>query len=306
MTAPGKCWRDGEIVALDDVALGVDSAGTRYSVVVFDGLAAVPAADGRRVRILDLPAHLARFARSCDALGLELRYDEARLTEAVLEVAADHPVDTPAGIRLFAYATGEDYLDREPTSVCVFLRGLARYAPDRPLRLAVADARRPARTDLPRWIKATAHYAGTRRSVLAARAAGADDALFLNEHGRVTEASRASLVVLCDEGLVAPPVEEGVLPGITRTLLARVAEAAFGWRVEYRPLELDEVLAADGALLCSSSLGAGTVGAIDGYALPTDRAAALAAAFTAAARGVTSHLDAVATVLDVASPAVAA
>jgi branched-chain amino acid aminotransferase len=285
-------WWDRRMVPLDAVRLPIDSAAARYSQVVFDGCAANVSPDGQALRILDLAGHLARFRRSCEGLGLTLRYSDDELREAVVAVCRRCPAGVPVGLRLFAFTLDEDFVGQLPASVCVFLRGLSGYAPDRPLRLAVADDPRPARTDLPRWLKATAHYAGARRAVLAAKRDGYDDALFRNESGRVTETSRASLLIVHNGQLVAPPAEEGVLPGITRELVAHVARVEYGLEPQYRPLALDEVLGADGVLLCSSSLGTAVVGEIAGRSLDAHGiAASLAASFARAARGESDTLE---------------
>lgn len=296
------CWLNGSLSDLGEVQVSIDSAAMRYAQVAFDGCAAVRGATGRVLRILDLDAHLSRFQRSCAGLGLPLRYSPGEIADAVVDVAGRHVGGTAVGIRLFAFAPGEEFIGDAPASVCVFLRSLAGYAPDRPLTLAVADDPRPARTDLPRWLKATAHYAGARRGVLQARRAGKDDILFRNESGRITESSRASLLILDSGGLVLPPVEEGVLPGVTRELLTVVAKGAFGLTAEYRPLELSHVKNSDGAILCSSSLGAAVVGEIDGQCLPVTAATELARAFADAACGKSRLLDDVVTTVELRAP----
>ncbi|MFE2867957.1 aminotransferase class IV [Embleya sp. NPDC059259] len=298
-----ECWRDGRLTALDEVRLSIDSAAMRYAQVVFDGCAAVADATGTRLRILDLGAHLSRFRRSCEGLGFALSWSADELADAVVEVTRRHSGRGAVGIRLFAYAEGEGFLDERPPGVCVFLRPLDGYAPDRPLTLATVDEPRPAHTDLPRWVKATAHYAGARRGLLRARRDGRDDVLFRNEAGRITETSRASLLVLAGDRLISPPVEEGVLPGITRELLGIVAKGALGLTPEHRPLEPAEVTGADGVVLCSSSLGAAVVGAIDEHLLPHEAATALVTAFDRAARGQSPHLDDVVTAVRLTNPA---
>jgi branched-subunit amino acid aminotransferase/4-amino-4-deoxychorismate lyase len=293
------CWLNGSLTDLTKVAVSVDTAAMRYALVVFDGCAAVAGAEPGALRALDLAAHLARFRRSCAGLDLELSYSDDELTAAVTEVARRHSAGHDWGIRLFGYSDDEGFSGATPARVCVFLRDMRGYAPDRPLTLAVADEPRPAGTELPRWVKATAHYPGARRAVARAHRAGCDDVVFRNEWGRVTESSRASLLVLRGDSLVAPPEEEGVLPGVTRELVGAVAARALGMTPVYRPLELAEVLASDGAVLCSSSLGAAVVGEIDGHALPREAAEALVSAYGRAARGATTHLDHVVTRIEV-------
>lgn len=302
--AVASCWWDGRLLPLDQARVSIDAAAMRYAQVVFDGCAAFFAPDGEVMRILALDAHLARFQRSCAGLGLDVTYSDEVLREAVTAVVRDFPRRDPVGLRLFAFSTDEGFLSDRPASVCVFLRSLVGYAPARPLRLAVAAEPRPADTDLPRWVKATAHYAGARRAVLAARRTGYDDVLFRNEAGRITESSRASVLAVIDGELTAPPVEEGVLPGITRELVGTVGVAELGLRVRRRPLDLDDLLAADGVIACSSSLGVAVVGEIEGRDVRgTGVAQALATSFARAARGESAALDHLVTTVELAGAA---
>ncbi len=57
-----------------------------------------------------------------------------------------------------------------------------------------------------------------------ARSAGYDEALFLNEHDNLTEGSISNLFLVNHDGaLVTPPVDAGLLPGITRAFVQELA-----------------------------------------------------------------------------------
>lgn len=63
-------------------------------------------------------------------------------------------------------------------------------------------------------------------SVLAlsqARAAGADDAIFLDTAGHVSEATASNLFAVIDDVITTPPLSCGVLPGITRAAVLEIA-----------------------------------------------------------------------------------
>jgi branched-chain amino acid aminotransferase len=168
----------------------------------------------------------------------------------------------------------------------VFLLSLDNYVPDRALRLAMAERGRPAHADLPRWVKTTAQYVLGRIEVARARRAGFDDVLFRNEAGNLTESTRASFLLVEGDRLRAPPVSEGVLPGITREVLRVAAAAELGLRWDERPLHATDVETADCAALCSSSLGVvGVSQAGERVFESLEPAAALARAYERACRG---------------------
>jgi branched-chain amino acid aminotransferase len=55
--------------------------------------------------------------------------------------------------------------------------------------------------------------------------AGADDAIMLNGHGRVAEATAANIFLVSRRELITPSVEGDVLPGITRAAVLELAHA---------------------------------------------------------------------------------
>jgi branched-chain amino acid aminotransferase len=77
-----------------------------------------------------------------------------------------------------------------------------------------------------------------------ARAAGGDDALLLNEKGRVASTARANIFVIDDEGSVAtPPTSEGAMPGVVRALLIDAA-GDHGVRIEEAALAAGDLVGA--------------------------------------------------------------
>lgn len=77
-------------------------------------------------------------------------------------------------------------------------------------------------------------------------------ALMLDEHGLVTEASTANLLVYRrSEGLISPPKDK-ILPGVTVAAIEELA-AQLGIPFVLRDLSVSDVATADEVLLCSTS-----------------------------------------------------
>ena len=101
-------------------------------------------------------------------------------------------------------------------------------------------------------------------SVLAladARRQGADEALLVDPLGRILEGASSTFFCVRDGGLLTPPLDVGILPGITRGKVM-----GLGVPVEERSLTLDDLAAADEAFITSSVRGVVPVAAIDGRA----------------------------------------
>lgn len=95
-----------------------------------------------------------------------------------------------------------------------------------------------------------------------AKKAGATEALF-HRGERVTEAAHSSILMIKNGTVVMPPLDELILPGITRAILKQTCEEN-AIPVEERIFTVEELLAADEVILCSTTKNVIYVFEIDG------------------------------------------
>ncbi len=95
----------------------------------------------------------------------------------------------------------------------------------------------------------TANYVAAIRALKEAARYGASDALFVNAHGHVLEATRSNFFIFRGDTLITPRTE--VLIGVTRNVVLGLARDRFA--IEERPIQLEELPIADEAFLTSSS-----------------------------------------------------
>ncbi len=100
----------------------------------------------------------------------------------------------------------------------------------------------------------------------AAKAAGADDAVFVDEEGRMYEATTANVFVVRGGVLSTAPTNGAILPGVIRAKIMELAQTAGIPSSERHTLVTD--LSEDDALLLTSSVrGIVAAGSIDGRRL---------------------------------------
>lgn len=103
---------------------------------------------------------------------------------------------------------------------------------------------------------------------------GATEAL-LHRGDRVTEAAHSSILMLKDGVVVMPPLDNLILPGITRAVIQKLC-AANGIPVQHRVFTVAELMDADEILLCSTTKNVVYVFSVDGTPVGgKDRALAL-------------------------------
>jgi para-aminobenzoate synthetase/4-amino-4-deoxychorismate lyase len=177
-----------------------------------------------------LERHLARLAASADYLGF--RCDVAALSEALKAFAL--PLRDRHKVRLLLARDGSCELGSEAVV----------SGPRRPLRVALATTTVDS-TDVLRYHKTD------QRGLLddARRRSGADEVLFVNERGELTEGSYHALVLRKGGRLLTPALACGLLPGVLRAELLEhgvIAEAV---------LTPDDLHRADGFWLINSVRG---------------------------------------------------
>lgn len=206
------------------------------------------------VRGLDL--HLARLERSAVELFGEA-VGEDRLRTLMREATAGRP-DSWLRVSLFSPEIGPRTPDwRGAPQVLT-----AVFPPPSPL----FDAVRLQSQVYGREAAALKHTAtfGLIRARRLARAGGFDDALFVDEAGRISEGSLWNIGFLEGERVIWPAAP--MLAGVGQALLRRGLGAA-GLQEEVREVRLAEVAAFEGAFICNSATPVCPVTAIDGEAL---------------------------------------
>ncbi|MFU0805000.1 MAG: aminodeoxychorismate lyase [Pseudoclavibacter caeni] len=223
-------------------------------------------------RPLALDEHLQRFAHSAALLGLPRpRLDVWRA--AVLAAVAAH-VPAPVLSAKLVLTRGREGM-RRPIG-WVRVAAARDHADEHRDGITVVTLDRGYRHDVATtspWLlqgAKTLSYAINLAMLREARHRGADDAIMVSADGWVLEGPTASVVLREGDAIVTPSTDEGILAGTTQRRVFDIA-AELGLSAHYRRVRPDELLAADGVWLVSSSRGAAPVRAVDGRAVPVDR-----------------------------------
>ena len=96
---------------------------------------------------------------------------------------------------------------------------------------------------------------------------GNDETLLFNADNQLTEASSCNAYIVKDGVVITPPLDNQLLPGITRQILLDILRRDGTIAVEERIVTRDEVLNADEVWITSSSKEIGAVVEIDGVAV---------------------------------------
>lgn len=218
--AVDKIWMDGELVDWDDAQVHLLTPTLHYGWGVFEGIRAYETERGAAV-FMHRP-HMERLHRSAQILHMDVPYSVDELMEAARELIRVNELPS-CYIRPILYlGYGEMGLNPIGTSVraaiAVWPWGtyLGAEGLQNGVRAKTSSWVRIGANMIPTGTKACGVYINSSLAKVEAIKSGYDEAILLNEHGRVAEGSGENIFVVKDGTLLTPPLAEGVLKGITR------------------------------------------------------------------------------------------
>lgn len=202
-------WYNGSVYHQSPAVLDLRDRGILLGDGVFD---TAPVIDGV---VIDVAAHIDRLIAHAAVIGMVI--DRDFLMPAVRALVPGH-----TGLLRLTVTRGVGHrglAPPEPASPVLFaqLSPWDRSACFAPVRLWQTPIRRNETSPLSR-IKSL-NYLDAVLAHRDALAAGADEALFLNSAGHICCAGTGNIFVVMDDGVLTPPVADGVMNGTIRAWL---------------------------------------------------------------------------------------
>lgn len=244
---------DGAVCPAETALIPATDSSVTHGDGVFE---TILVADGRP---LDLTEHQARLAFSAALLDFETPPVEAWDPAIDAIIGAFRAAAEPAAagefvLRLTSTRSGQHFATAGsvPSHTLAERAGISVILAADPFHRAV-----PYTTTLAKTLSYATNLAARRY----ARSQGADDVIFLQPDGTITEGPTAT-VVLARGGELITPAAPGILPGITA---ARLAPG-------HRPVTAQDLVTADSVYLVSAIRLAAPVVMLDGHPRPHDAA----------------------------------
>lgn len=243
-----QAWVDGELVPLERASVHVLDQGFRTGEGVFETLRAY----GRHP--FRLGRHLDRAAAGATRLGFEIPSSDelARAVRATVDANAHHGDDLAVRLTvtpgpLDPYAPWPMSSLGQPTVV------VTAHA----LRLSPRLYAQGVRAVTVPWVREvpdvkSVSYLTASMARRRARALGADEALLGDGAGHVLEGASSNVFAVVEGRLVTPPLDAGLLAGVTRGTVLELARA-HDLPVAEVPLTRAEVDAAQEVFLTAST-----------------------------------------------------
>jgi branched-chain amino acid aminotransferase len=243
-----KIWFNGELVDWHDAQVHVLTHALHYGSGVFEGIRCYETARGGAVfRLTD---HMERLRRSAKLYYMDLPYDVPALVQATKDVIAANELDACYIRPLVFRGYGEMglYPLKAPVETIIAVWPWGAYLGEEGIkhgiRAKVASIQSLDHTALARAAKASGQYLNSILAKVEATGVGYDEAIMLNEHGHVAEGPGENVFVVRDGVLTTPPPSDGVLEGLTRDTVFKIA-ASEGIPVREQSLARSDLVIAD-------------------------------------------------------------
>ena len=257
-----KVYINGTLYNKEDAKVSVYDHGFLYGDGVFEGMRSYAGS------VFRMKEHLDRLWDSAERIQLEIPMTKEETSDAVNATLAANEIED--GYIRLVISRGEGTLGLDPnkcpTPNIVIITDFITLYPEEfyqnGLEIVTAKTIRNHPGALDPRIKSL-NYLNNILAKIEGLAAGCVETLMLNHQGEVAECTGDNIFIVRDGKLLTPPVEAGVLEGITRGAVMELA-AGDGIQVMESRMTLDDVYSAAEVFLTGSAAEIVPVIKVDG------------------------------------------
>jgi branched-chain amino acid aminotransferase len=265
---------NGEFVPWEDAKVHVLTHGLHYGTGVFEGVRCYDTEIGPAV--FRHAEHVDRLFKSAELYYMPVPYEREQLRQATLELVAANgfrscyirpliirgygtmglfPLDAPVDVSIAAWEWGA-YLgeDGKRNGVRAKISSWRRISPDSLIPAA----------------KATGQYLNSILAKIEAHHAGYEEAILLDDHGRVCEGSGENIFVVREGVVYTPTQASSILDGISRRSIIQIMRD-MGIEVVERDVSRSELVLADELFVCGTAAELTPVREVDDHTVGSGR-----------------------------------
>ena len=247
-------WFQGRCVPFEDAKVSVATHALHYGTGAFGGMRAIPdPIKPGGMLLFRADRHARRLSQSAHLLMADL--SEETVMEALTAMLHANKPTTPIYLRPFVYTSDlgiAPRLHNIETDFLIYGLELGDYLSPDGVSCRISSWTRQEDRSLPLRGKISGAYITSSLAKSEAVASGFDEALLMNAHGKVSEASGMNLFIVRDGQLITPGVDQDILEGITRASVIELAKG-MGIDVIERPVDKTELFIADEVFLTGTA-----------------------------------------------------
>jgi branched-chain amino acid aminotransferase len=263
---PQYAYFQKKFMPLADARLNIMTNFMHYGTAVFEGIRGNWNEEKKQVYLFRLKEHYERLLNGCKVLKMQIPYSVDELSRLTVELVARSGLKENVYIRPVVYKSSEVMgvrLHNLEADFFAFVMPWGRYLDTDKCRVGVSSWRRPGGNFSATQAKITGQYYNSAFAKTEAHENGYDEAILLNEQGRVAEGSGENIFLIMDGKLVTPSIYESILIGITRNSVIELAKNELNIETIERPIERMELYIAQEAFYTGTAAHVSPIAEID-------------------------------------------
>lgn len=255
-----KVWINKKLLDANKARISIFDRGFMYGDGLFETMRSFSG------KVFEIDEHLDRLGRSLKTIGIRAPYSKNYLKKEIYRLLGANALKD-AYIRL-TVTRGEgrfgiERKDPQKPNVVIFAKKFEGY-PERIFRQGISARVVSMRQDglSPLSGIKSLNFLGHIIARFRAKDAGADEAIILNTKGCVAEAATSNVFTVKRGVIITPSLASGILPGITRAVIIRLAKR-LSLKVIEKSLSYRELLKSDEIFLTNSLAGVLPVTKVD-------------------------------------------
>jgi branched-chain amino acid aminotransferase len=266
MKEQGKIWMNGKLVLFKDAKVHVLTHALHYSTAVFEGIRCYSTRKGSM--IFRLQEHVDRLFKSAKMYSMKIPYSKDEISEAIIKTVQASNLKECYIRPIAYYSYGVLGLTPTPNKIDVSIAcwdwklGESSAGKVRGARCKVSSWLRIDSRSQPMQAKAASNYANAALARVEALKDGYDEAIMLNYNGKISEGSAENIFIVNKDEISTPPLSSGILEGITRDSVIKIARAE-GISVIERDIDREDLYVADEVFMTGTAAEVKSVTEID-------------------------------------------
>jgi len=260
---PSYAYLKKKFIPLEEAKISVMTNFAHYGTGVFEGIRGNWNQNRKQLYLFRLKEHYERLMSGCRVLNIDLPYTVDELCKLTVKLTAKSQLKEDVYVRPVAYKSSEALgvrLHNLENDFFAFVFPWGRYLDTDRARCSVSSWRFP--TEVPR-AKLTGLYITNALAKTEAVGNGFDEAIMLTPGGYVAEGSGENIFLVVDGKLVTPPASDGILIGITRDTIIKLAKNELGIETVERHINRLELYNAEEIFITGTAAHVTPVSEID-------------------------------------------
>jgi|TARA_B100001964_G_scaffold245805_1_gene336628 branched-chain amino acid aminotransferase len=239
-----KTWFNGEFIEYEDAKVHISVHALHYGTGCIEGIHSYKTEKG--IGIFRLKEHVDRFFQSAEALGMKLDFSKDEIIKAVKDLVRLNKIED-SYIRPIAFY-GQSKLEVYPKNIKVDIAIISVPSEKKEIKGIKVKTSKFSRINpeaLVYGAKISGFYANSILAMHEAREQGYDEALMLDNNGKVAEGPANNIFVIKNNKIMTSN-SKSILPGVTRDSMIEIGKE-LGFEVAEKEIDPEELKEADEA-----------------------------------------------------------